>query len=58
MQSAGFFFLVALIFVYGFFYSAKIVGWQVGDSLEAIGCVRALDHALANLPEGCIPAKS
>ncbi|HRY52165.1 MAG TPA: hypothetical protein P5186_29405 [Candidatus Paceibacterota bacterium] len=34
MQSAGFFFLVALIFVYGFFYSRKIVGWQVGDSLE------------------------
>ena len=41
MQSAGFFFLVALILVYGFFYSRKIVGWQVGDSLEAIGCVRA-----------------
>ena len=39
-------------------YSRKIVGWQVGDSLEAIGCVRALDHALAKLPEGCIPAKS
>ena len=43
MQSAGFFFLVALIFVYRFFYSRKIVGWHVGDSLEAIGCVRALD---------------
>jgi len=36
MQSAGFFFLVALIFVYRFFYSRKIVGWHVGASLEAI----------------------
>jgi hypothetical protein len=58
MQSAGFFFLVAMIFVYRFFYSRKIVGWHLGDSLEAIGCVWALDHALAKLPEGCIPAKS
>ena len=39
-------------------YSRKIVGWHVGASLEAIGCVRALDHALAKLPEGCIPARS
>jgi transposase InsO family protein len=36
-------------------YSRKIVGWHVGDSLEAIGCVRALDQALAELPEGCQP---
>jgi putative transposase len=36
-------------------YSRKIVGWHVGDSLEAIGCVRALEGALAELPEGCKP---
>ena len=27
-------------------FSRKIVGWHVGDSLEAVGCVRALEHAL------------
>ncbi len=31
-------------------YSRKIVGWNVGDTLEAVGCVRALDRALAQLP--------
>jgi len=36
-------------------YSRKIVGWHAGDSLEAIGCVRALERALAELPEGCKP---
>ena len=36
-------------------YSRKIVGWHAGDTLEAIGCVRALDRALADLPEGCWP---
>jgi putative transposase len=36
-------------------YSRKIVGWHVGDSLEAIGCVRALEGALAELPEGGKP---
>jgi transposase InsO family protein len=36
-------------------YSRKIVGWHVGDTLEAIGCVRALDRALAELPEGSRP---
>ena len=36
-------------------YSRKIVGWHVGDSLEAVGCVRALDRALADLPEGSQP---
>jgi transposase InsO family protein len=36
-------------------YSRKIVGWHVGDSLEAIGCVRALEGALAELPEGGQP---
>lgn len=44
MPSAGFFFLVALIFGYRFFYSRTIVGWHVGASLEAVGCVRALAH--------------
>lgn len=32
-------------------YSRKIVGWNVGDSLEAVGCVQALDKALAQLPQ-------
>lgn len=36
-------------------YSRKIVGWHVGDTLEAVGCVRALDRALADLPEGSKP---
>jgi transposase InsO family protein len=36
-------------------YSRKIVGWHVGDNLEAVGCVRALECALAGLPEGCQP---
>lgn len=31
-------------------YSRKIVGWHVGDTLEAVGCVRALDQALKELP--------
>jgi transposase InsO family protein len=36
-------------------FSRKIVGWHAGDSLEAIGCVRALERALKELPEGCKP---
>jgi len=36
-------------------YSRKIVGWHAGDSLEAQGCVRALERALADLPEGSAP---
>lgn len=36
-------------------FSRKIVGWHVGESLEAVGCVRALDRALADLPKGCQP---
>jgi putative transposase len=36
-------------------FSRKIVGWHVGDSLEAVGCVRALERALAELPEGSRP---
>ena len=31
-------------------YSRKIVGWNVGDNLEAVGCVRALERALEDLP--------
>jgi putative transposase len=31
-------------------YSRKIVGWNVGDTLEAVGCMQALDKALAELP--------
>src|SRR4029078_10074211 len=26
------------------------VGWHAGDTLEAIGCVRALEHAFKELP--------
>ena len=36
-------------------YSRKIVGWHVGDNLEAVGCVRALERALAELPAGAKP---
>ncbi len=36
-------------------YSRKIVGWEVGDTLEAIGCVRALERALKELPEWAKP---
>jgi transposase InsO family protein len=36
-------------------YSRKIVGWHVGDSLEAVGCLRALERALADLPAGSTP---
>lgn len=31
-------------------YSRKIVGWHVGDTLEAVGCVQALEQALKDLP--------
>ena len=33
-------------------YSRKIVGFHAGDTLEAEGCLKALDMALAQLPEG------
>jgi transposase InsO family protein len=36
-------------------YSRKIVGWHAGDTLEAVGCVRALDLALTELPAHCKP---
>ena len=35
-------------------FSRKVVGWHVGDTLEAVGCVRALELALSQLPA---PAK-
>lgn len=35
--------------------SRKIVGYHCGDSLEAGGCIRALEMALAQLPEGSGP---
>jgi putative transposase len=36
-------------------YSRQIVGWHVAESLEALGCVRALEMALAVLPERARP---
>ena len=36
-------------------YSRKVVGWHAGDSLEALGCVRALEQALEDLPEWAKP---
>lgn len=35
--------------------SRKIVGYHCGDSLEAEGCIKALDMALAGLPAGAHP---
>lgn len=32
--------------------SRKIVGYHCGDTLEAIGCIRALEMALESLPKG------
>ncbi|MDZ7716918.1 MAG: IS3 family transposase [Balneolaceae bacterium] len=36
-------------------YSRKIVGWDVSESLELEGALRALNMALADLPEGKTP---
>ncbi len=36
-------------------FSRKIVGWHVGDNLEAVGCVRALERALFELPAEARP---
>jgi transposase InsO family protein len=36
-------------------YSRKIVGAHIGDSLEAVGCLAALDKALSELPKGRQP---
>jgi putative transposase len=35
--------------------SRKIVGYHCGDTLEAIGCIRALEMALQSLPAGANP---
>jgi len=36
-------------------FSRKIVGWHAGENLEAVGCLRALEGALAELPERSKP---
>lgn len=36
-------------------YSRKVVGAHVGDTLEAVGCVKALEAAVAQLPAGAKP---
>jgi len=36
-------------------FSRKIVGYHCGDTLEALGCVRALEMALKDLPAGAYP---
>jgi putative transposase len=36
-------------------FSRKIVGYHVGDTLEAVGCVRALERALFDLPAEARP---
>ena len=36
-------------------FSRKVVGYHVGDTLEAVGCVRALDRALLDLPAQARP---
>lgn len=36
-------------------FSRKIVGYHCGDTLEAAGCLQALEMALAVLPEGVWP---
>ena len=36
-------------------YSRKIVGYNCGDSLESANCQKALEQAIAQLPEGCSP---
>lgn len=36
-------------------YSRKIVGWHVGETLEATGCVQALERAFLELPEHSKP---
>lgn len=36
-------------------YSRKIVGYHIGDSLEAWGCIKALEMAIEQLPAGKSP---
>lgn len=35
-------------------FSRKIVGYHVGESLEVVGCLIALEMAIQGLPAGCI----
>ena len=35
-------------------FSRKIVGYHVGDSLEVVGCLMALEMAIRGLPAGCM----
>jgi transposase InsO family protein len=36
-------------------YSRKIVGYDVGGTLEATGCLQALEQAISQMPEGARP---
>ena len=36
-------------------YSRKILGYHCADTLEAVGCIKALEMALGHLPEGAKP---
>jgi putative transposase len=36
-------------------WSRKIVGYEVSDNLEAIGCLKALEKACGQLPKGATP---
>jgi len=36
-------------------HSRKIVGYHCADTLEAVGCIRALEMALSSLPKGAKP---
>jgi len=36
-------------------YSRKIIGFNIGDSLESVGCIQALEQALEQLPGGYQP---
>jgi putative transposase len=36
-------------------YSRKIVGWHADDTLESVGCLKALEKALKELPAGAAP---
>jgi len=49
--ASGFVYLAVILDL----YSRKVVGWHVGDNLEAEGCLTALERALANLPADRYP---
>ena len=36
-------------------FSRKIIGWNVGQTLEAEGCINALKMAIKQLPKGVLP---